>query len=127
MSRIFGKFIISESSLVNRAYAFFHHVYGTSTKKEFFLSAREQSIKMIAAHVVFRACEKGHGALRDIDGSLSLSPPNSSRFDHCLSVSHCFLCFVVENWLKLYYNLLQRIRRYETTIIIIIKKNYIPL
>lgn len=69
MSRIFGKFIISESSLVNRAYAFFHHVYGTSTKKEFFLSAREQSIKMIAAHVVFRACEKGHGALRDIDGT----------------------------------------------------------
>lgn len=83
MSRIFGKFIISESSLVNRAYAFFHHVYGSSTKKEYFLSAREQSVKMIAAHIVFRACEKGHGAMRDID----------------------------DNWLKLFYNLLQRIRR----------------
>jgi hypothetical protein len=40
MSRIFGKFIISESSLVNRAYAFFHHVYGSSTKKEFFVQER---------------------------------------------------------------------------------------
>jgi predicted acylesterase/phospholipase RssA/PII-like signaling protein len=38
---------------------------------------------MIAAHVVFRAIEKGHGELREID----------------------------DNWLKLYYNLLQRIRR----------------
>ena len=83
MSRIFGKFIISESSLVNRAYAFFHHVYGTSTRKEYFLSSREQAVKMIAAHIVFRAIEKGHGALRDVD----------------------------ENWLKLFHNLLQRIRR----------------
>ncbi len=83
MSRIFGKFIISESSLVNRAYAFFHHVYGASTKKAAFLCAREQSIKMLAAHIVFRAIEKGHGELRDVD----------------------------DNWVKLLSNLLQRIRR----------------
>jgi predicted acylesterase/phospholipase RssA len=57
MSKIFARFIISESSLVNRAYHFFDHVYARHNSKELFLRCRAVTLRMLGAFAV----QKHHG------------------------------------------------------------------
>ncbi|PRP84375.1 hypothetical protein PROFUN_08240 [Planoprotostelium fungivorum] len=64
MSRIFNKFILSESSLVNRAYSFFEAIYGSgSSDKLRFLKCREISIKTLGVYIIMHSKEKGHQSI----------------------------------------------------------------
>eukprot|EP01117_Protostelium_nocturnum_P014739 TRINITY_DN563_c0_g5_i1.p1 TRINITY_DN563_c0_g5~~TRINITY_DN563_c0_g5_i1.p1 ORF type:complete len:1789 (+),score=742.10 TRINITY_DN563_c0_g5_i1:214-5580(+) len=74
MSKIFTKFILSESSLVNRAYNFFDSIYGSGVSDKLrFLKCREISIKTLGVYIVMHSKEKGHSSiLENHDTSLHL-------------------------------------------------------
>lgn len=91
MSKIFSKFILSESSLVNRAYAFFDSIYGTNDKASF-LRCREVAIKTLAVYILTHSMQKGHRdilengtwtqLLLDLISQIERRTPCEARFQH---------------------------------------------
>jgi hypothetical protein len=67
MSSVFGRFILSESDLVNSSYAFFDAVYGppSGASTDRFQAAREGAARALAVAIVVRSAEKGHVILSE--------------------------------------------------------------
>lgn len=66
MSKIYAKFIISESSLVNRAYSFFDIIYGHKNDKSIFLKSREIAIKTLAIYLVELSTTRGYESILEV-------------------------------------------------------------
>lgn len=128
MSRIFNKFILSESSLVNRAYSFFEAIYGQgSTDKLRFLKCREISIKTLGVFIVMHSKEKAHQSILEVKFPAQFLFQNLNwrlrRKIICgLRVAELVLYFEIKNnfdlhksflaWSKHYQNDIKNINKY---------------